>query len=228
LKAVRKRSKYKKMNRQNEILLELQYLPCIQYMSKFLAYDTVHIEQHENYLKGSYRNRAHLGGANGILRLSIPLRKGKNEQQDIRKVELAYDEPWLSHHWHSIQSAYGNSPYFPFYEEALSAVFQEKEQFLFDFNLKLLDTLLVQLGLPKNYKLTESFEKSPADIKDFRNGIFPKKHRQKEDADFEAPRYRQVFEEKNGFLPNLSILDLLFCTGPQAVLLLENAIIPPK
>lgn len=217
------------MNPQNAILLELQYLPGIQYMSKFLQYESVWIEQHENYLKGSYRNRAYLAGPNGVLRLSIPLRKGKNEQQNIREVEIAYDEPWLSQHWSGIQSAYGNAPYFLYYADAFQPLYEQQENSLFDFNLKLLKLIIELLGIAPNYQFTHSFQATTDPHKlDFRNGIFPKKHRQKKDLHFQPAHYRQVFEEKNGFLPNLSILDLLFCAGPQAQLILENSIVQPK
>lgn len=216
------------MNQQNAILLELHYLPSIQYMSKFLAYEQVFIEQHEHYLKGSYRNRAHLAGANGLLRLSIPLRKGKNEQQSISQVAIAYDEPWYAHHWHSIRSAYSNSPFFPYYEDYFAPLFKKKTATLFDFNLELLKLLIELLGLPSHFSLTENYEAQPTNALDFRNGIFPKKHRQKIDTHFEPVPYAQVFEEKNGFLPNLSILDLLFCTGPQAALVLEQTIQAPN
>lgn len=209
-----------------QILLELQYLPPVQYFTKWIKYEQVWIEQHENYLKGSYRNRCHIAGVNGPLRLSIPLLKGKNEQQNIREARIAYHEPWQSQHWQSITSAYGNAPFFPFYGEEIAPFFQKKYEFLFDLNRELMQCLLRLIGLPEELNFTQTFEKKPdAGILDFRNGIFPKKHRQKKDEAFQPVHYSQVFQEKNGFLPNLSILDLLFCTGPQALLILEQSVI---
>lgn len=205
------------------ILLELQYLPPIQYFSKWSKYDQVWIEQHENYLKGSYRNRCHIAGVNGLLRLSIPLLKGKNEGQSIQEVRIAYHEPWQTQHWTSISSAYGNAPFFEHYAPEIAPFFEKKYDFLFDLNRDLLCCLLRLIGLPDGLTFTSSFQKeTAAEIYDFRNGIFPKKHRQKEDQAFKPVHYSQVFEEKNGFLPNLSILDLLFCTGPQALLIIES------
>ena len=119
------------------ILLETQYLPSIQYCSKFCSADPVVIEQHENYRKGTYRNRSHIASANGLLRLTIPLQKGKNQQQNIRTVRIAYNQPWQAQHWTSIQSAYGNSPFFEFYADELQPFFKKKETFLWDWNFQL-------------------------------------------------------------------------------------------
>jgi len=204
-------------------LLELHYLPCIQYFSKLAHYPYVYIEQQEHYQKGSYRNRCHIAGANGLLRLSVPLQQGKNEQQPIREVEMAFREPWPARHWASIQSAYGNAPFFEFYALPLARLFQEPPAQLFDFSLGLLRTLAGLLQLGCEFRFTERFDAdAPAAILDLRNRIHPKLHRRRPDPHFREVAYPQVFLEKHGFLPNLSILDLLFCTGPQAGLVLEE------
>lgn len=203
------------------ILLELQYLPPVQYFAKLARYERVWIEQHEHYVKGSYRNRCRIAGANGMLRLTVPLEKGKNEQLPIRRVRIAYQEPWQHQHWESIRSAYGRAPFFDFYADALAPFFEQRWTYLFDLNWQMLQTLVELLGLETKLERTKIYRKAPpVDVLDFRNGIFPKKHRQKKDPDFTPPKYRQLFEERHGFLPNLSILDLLFCTGPEAGLLL--------
>ena len=211
------------MTNYSNIILELQYLPPLQYFTKFVKYEQVSIEQHENYIKGSYRNRCYIYGSHGPLRLSIPLLKGKNEQQNIREVQIASREAWEAHHWQSIQSAYGNAPFFEFYADDFRPVFEKKHKYLFDLNWQLLELILPFLGLDTFPKLTSEYQKAYlAPNFDFRNGIFPKKHRQKEDPYFQPQAYPQVFAEKKGFVPNLSILDLLFCTGPEAGLILER------
>jgi len=209
------------------ILLDLQYLPCLQYWTKLLAHPTVYLEQHENFVKSSYRNRCHIAGVNGPLRLSIPLAKGKNEQQNIRQVVLSEQDHWRSRHWHSIRSAYGNAPYWDYYADQLEPHFKNKTSCLFDFNYQLFQTVYQLLGLTTEIKLTESYQSTPSadQLVDFRGGIHPKPHRAKPDAQFKSIPYPQVFSEKNGFLPNLSIVDLLFCTGPEAPLLLEQMIL---
>ena len=217
------------MSRAKTVILEVQYLPSIQYFAKFIQYEKVCIERWEHYTKGSYRNRCHLASANGLLRLSIPLKKGKNEQQPITEVQIAYDDNWPSQHWQSIRSAYGKAPFFEFYSEELKEILLSKPKFLFDLNLQLLDWLLENLPLYKSYEFTDSYQNPPAaPIIDFRNGIFPKKNRQKEDLNFKPSKYSQVFEEKVGFLPNLSVLDLLFCTGNEAGVIIEKCLIQKK
>jgi len=222
------------MNSTNSILIELHYLPSVQYFSKLFHYEKVVLEGHENYSKGTYRNRCHIAAANGVQRLSIPLKKGKNRQQNIREVEISYDEHWQSEHWHSIKSAYGNSPYFEFYVDELQPFFKQKETFLWDWNMGLLQKMveLLQvdcaLELSEKYVTTKEVEESPtASLRqlDLRNSIQPKISRHKEDPNFEPARYGQVFMEKHGFLGNLSTLDLLFCVGPGGSEVLRRSIL---
>ncbi|NJK84178.1 MAG: WbqC family protein [Saprospiraceae bacterium] len=113
------------MLQEETILLELHYLPCVHYFTKICQYPKVCLEQHENYLKRSYRNRCHLAAANGILRLSIPLEKGKNQQMPIRSVKIAYDEPWQKQHLKSIHTAYGNAPFFNDYMDELAYFYHQ-------------------------------------------------------------------------------------------------------
>jgi hypothetical protein len=206
------------------VLLELHYLPSIQYVSKLLQYPKVMLEQHENYSKGSYRNRCHLASSAGLLRLSLPLAGGKNQQQSIREVKLKYDEPWQNQHWTAIKSAYGKSPFFEHYEHRFLPIFQKKYEYLWDWNWDLLQVILEIISLEKNIELTEEFEKEPNEkVVDLRNKISPKENKMFDDADFEQAKYVQVFEAENGFLSNLSILDLIFCAGPESVIYLQRS-----
>lgn len=208
-----------------QALIELHYLPSIQYYCKLVQYASIGIEQHENYNKGSYRNRTHIAGPNGLHRLSIPLEKGKNQKQNIQEVRIAYREHWQSQHWHSIQTAYGNAPFFEFYEEDIKAIYKEKQTFLFEWNWIILNTINELIGIAPKLEKTTDYEKTPsADCRDLRNTISPKLAQQSIDPNFKQAPYPQIFIEKTGFLPNLSILDLLFCTGPQTILYLENSI----
>jgi hypothetical protein len=200
------------------VLIEIQYLPPVQFFSLFNRFEKVVIEQHENYRKGSYRNRCHIVGANGIARLSVPLIKGKNEQQNIKETGIFWHEPWAKRHWKTIQSAYGNAPYYEYYADELKPFFEKKYTHLFEWNKDLTIKLLELLQLDGHLEFTDHFEKEPStEIVDYRNIISPKNKGLNLDTDFAPLPYDQVFSEKHGFLPNLSILDLLFCTGPEAI-----------
>ena len=204
-------------------LIELHYLPSIQYFSKLLAYGRITIEQHENYQKGSYRNRCHLAGANGLQIMSIPLEKGKHQKLPIREVRIAYAQPWHKQHWRTIRSAYANAPFFPYYSEPIQALYEQRPELLFDFNRQLFELICSQLGLQVQISYSTGYrEQTDATVEDLREMISPKRDRP--DPDFRPVPYPQVFTEKHGFLPNLSILDLLFCTGPQAVQLLRACV----
>ncbi len=208
------------------ILLETQYLPSIQYCSKFCSADTVVIEQHENYRKGTYRNRSHIASANGLLRLTIPLQKGKNQQQNIRTVRIAYNQPWQAQHWTSIQSAYGNSPFFEYYADEIKPFFETPYEFLFDFNSAILNQIFDLIGIESTYRLSSEFQKTiPQNWKDLRNAIHPNPQKQVDDPNFKIIPYSQVFQERLGFMPNLSVLDLLFCVGPQTLGMLEESFV---
>ena len=206
------------------ILLEVHYLPNIQYFSKFLLYDQVILEAFEHYAKGSYRNRSFIAGVNGPLMLSIPLKRGKNQQMPITATQISYDMPWQSHHWHSIKSAYGNAPYFDYYADELKPFFNKKVPNLFEWNTGLIKKFLELLDLEKDFQLTKKYEMTlESTIYDGRNQVHPKK-KLTIDPNFKLKPYAQVFKEKTGFLGNLSILDLIFCTGPQAIDILMTTI----
>ena len=209
---------------ENSILMELPYLPCIQFFSKIIQ-GKVYLEHCENYTKGSYRNRCHIASAQGVQVLSIPLRGGKHQQQSIREVRISNDTPWNTQHWTAIKSAYGKSPFFEYYADELFSIFKKKYEFLWDWNWELLQKLLPLLQVNADLEYTSEYQKiTPSSVLDFRNGISPKPHKALPDSNFTPYKYGQVFEAENGFLPNLSILDLLFCTGPEASFILGKCV----
>ncbi len=206
------------------LLLELQYLAPIQYYAKLCSGQPVLIEQHEHYIKRSYRNRAHILGANGVMRLTIPLKKGKNEGQPIRDVQIEYVQKWQQQHWQSIRSAYGKSPFFEHYSEELRPFFEKKYKFLFDFNSELMEILMDLIGVNSSVSLTNSYTHKPSEgILDLRNSIHPKERHHKPDPHYQSITYAQVFQDKFGFVSDLSVLDLLFCMGSETSLILEQS-----
>jgi hypothetical protein len=213
------------VSKEKTILLELQYLPPVHYFAKLFTYDRVLLEAQENYTKGSYRNRCHIAGVNGLQALSVPLRKGKNNNTNIRQVHIAYDEAWAGRHWKSICSAYGNSPYFKFYKDELKHFFLNKRyEYLWDFSFELLHYFIRTIGIHIKVELTADFHrKVPAGIDDWRGKINPKKPIS--DPTFSPKYYPQVFEDRHGFMPNLSVVDLLLCNGRGARSVLRQSIV---
>jgi hypothetical protein len=195
------------------LISDLQYFPSVIFYK--ISYLESHIvfDQYEYYQKMSFRNRALIAGANGIIILSVPLEEGRDQKRIMKEVRIANREKWQSQHWKSIQSAYNRSPWFEYYRDELSALYQKTFEFLLDWNLACFEWSLQKMELDLNFGLNDSYQPQydPAVYIDWRNKILPKNYRQ-----FGAVKYRQVFEEKLGFLPNLSILDLLFCEGKGA------------
>ena len=156
-------------------------------------------EAHENYQKGGHRSRCRIATANGPLLLSIPLTGGKHQQMPIREVRIDYRQDWQRQHAQTIRSAYGRAPYYEFYADELLEVAAQRYPFLWDYNVALTQHLLTTLQLSVDLSFTTHFQGADAGASQPTRQPTP---------------YRQVFEERYGFLPDLSILDALFCLGP--------------
>jgi hypothetical protein len=195
-----------------EILTSISYLPPISWCTLVFNAEKVTLEACEHYQKGTYRNRCHIVGPNGMQKLSIPLLQGKHQQTPIREVKVAYSEPWQKIHWRSICAAYGRSPYFEHYAPFLMPFYQKKYEFLFDFNFELLQLITTKIAFQGIFEFSETWEEKPVlNTIDCRNAI--EFDASKQGNWFNPKYYSQVFEEKHGFIADLSILDLLFCCG---------------
>jgi hypothetical protein len=205
-------------------ILSTAYLGPVQYFSKLLHYREITIEQHENYPKQTYRNRCRILGGNGVLTLSIPVDKGPDLKVKTRDVRIAESEDWQRLHWRTLVSAYNNSPYFPYYRDELAPFYQEKKwKYLLDFNLEIQDKVMNLLEMDARVRLSDNYLMPESnDAIDLREVIHPKRQRSKPDPHFSAEPYTQVFEDKFDFEPNLSIVDLLFNEGPEAIAVLED------
>ncbi len=201
------------MQQFNNTILSTAYFPPVQYFSKILNCDNIIIEQHENYTKQSYRNRCEILSPNGKQTLSIPVIKKSGSKQFIKDVKIDYKNSWQSLHLKALKTAYLSSPFFEFYIDAFLPFFEKKQTFLFDLNLEIINTILSELQINKSLKLTKEYI-TDYDFPDFRSSIHPKEKFQIKDKSFKAVKYPQVFFEKFDFIPNLSILDLLFNEGP--------------
>ena len=213
------------MSSENTVLLSTAYLGPVQYYTKLSYFSNVLLEQHENFNKQTYRNRCTILGANGLQPLVIPVTKGRRMKAPIREMKISYEENWQRVHWKAIVSAYNNSPYFEYYEFDLHPFFhQKKHEFLFDFNLKLQEVICELLEIEPSVSFTEEYiVPGTTNIPDYRSAIHPKQQAAIPDPHFKAQKYTQVFSEKFDFVPNLSILDLLFNEGPNAANVLENS-----
>ena len=203
-------------------ILSIAYFPPVQYLTKFLLYEDICIEKHENYSKQTYRNRCIIMSANGPLTLSIPIRKEISPKIPIAQARLDYDTPWNRLHWKAIETAYRCSPFYEFYIDDFAPFFIQKHKYLFEFNISILEIILKQTGISRKFKISDKYLLHKEDAIDYRNNIHPKPSKDKEDQLFRNYGYKQVFSEKYGFVPNLSILDLLFNEGPNSFSILRN------
>jgi len=203
----------------NRCLLSTAYLGPIQYYLKLLEYPSILFEHCEHYEKQTYRNRCCIYGANGKLNLIIPTQH-TGKRIIIKDVNISYENDWQKLHWRSIQTAYRSSPYFEYYEDELAPFFTKKYKLLIEFNEALQLRMLGILGLKIKSSYTTSYQEHYVDTKDYRTAI----HSKLQAPDSEFLTYSQVFENKHGFIPNLSIIDLLFNLGPDAVSYLKKLI----
>lgn len=210
-------------NMENAILTTA-YFGSIQYYTKFLMCDNVVIEQYDSYHKQTYRNRCQILGANGPLDLTIPVVKKSGQKMLVNDVIIDDSQLWQNNHWRSLFSAYNSSPFFEYYEEELRPIFQKKWKFLLDFNVVLHELIVELLELETAIQLTTEYNKI-FDGMDFREVIVPNPKPGIIDTSFQAYEYTQTFADKFGFVPNLSILDLLFNVGPESFVVLEKSII---
>lgn len=210
-------------------LIETQYFPSVAWCAAVWNEQMVAIDAAEHYQKGSLRNRCYLASPNGPQRLSIPLQKGKHQQTPIRDVRIAYDQPWQRQHWRSILAVYGNAPFFEHYADDFRPFFERQWGFLFDLNQALLELILThKLGWSGDWGLQNNFI-PPEDWlhgSDFRGQIAARA--QGWPAWYFPKRYPQVFEERTGFLPNMSVLDLLFCCGKTGIEVLKDSFVSPN
>lgn len=196
---------------QSSAIFPLFYLAPVSYFSALKEFNfQFEIEQHEHFVKQTYRNRASIASPDGILDLTIPVVKGTKLRKPTKDVKISYDAKWQRLHWLSLETCYRSSAYFEYYEDGLAPFYEKKYEFLFDYNLELLNWILKQLKQDPVSNLTQEFEKNiPAEL-DFRSQF------KKRDIHLaQTKTYFQVFSDRNQFVPNLSIVDLLFNQGPQ-------------
>ena len=228
-------------------LLSSTYFGPIQWYQKLNRYDECLIERHESFIKQTYRNRMLIPTTNGPLSLTIPT--NHNTSLAMKDIRISDHANWRHVHWNALLSAYGESPFFEYYQDDIRPFYEKKYEFLFDFNMEITEKMIELLDIRPKISVTNEYiqseelkvkseefnglanhkvqssnlkvqskevqSKEVQSIVDFREAIRPKKPLP--DAEFESKRYYQVYEQKFGFQPNMSILDLLFNEGNEAI-----------
>lgn len=203
------------------IYLSSAYLAPVEYYSKLKTYDKIYIEQHDHYVKQTYRNRCNIAGPEGVLSLSVPIIRPDTPKCAMKDIRISDHGNWRHLHWNAIESAYNNTPFFEYYKDDLRPFYENKYTFLADFNEELRCKICELMDISPVVEHTASYHTDfLPDEADYREVIHPKKDYTEVDKDFLPKPYYQVFESRHGFLPNLSVIDLLFNMGPESVLVL--------
>ena len=202
--------------RPQRVLLSSFYLAPAEYYSRLHSAESAVIEIHDNYQKQSYRNRCIIAGANGILSLSIPVEKPTSTHCSMKDARIAAHGNWQHLHWNAIVSAYNSTPFFQYYEDDFRPFYERRFDFLYDWNEMLRQLIARLIGIETAVSYTSEYGGSAsANLTDLREHIHPKKT-----STYTTKPYYQVFAERHGFIPNLSIIDLLFHMGNESRLCL--------
>ena len=195
-----------------KVLLPISYLGPASYYSTLLKSEEIFIEAKEHFVKQSVRNRCVILSANGVQKLSIPKERKSSDKTLITNIKISNTQNWQKLHWQSLISSYNSSPFFEYYKDYLEEFYLNPQLNLFDFNVKLTETILSFLQTEKQIKFTSEFSDN-FDGVDFRNHTFKNNNMEK---------YEQVFADKIEFQSDLSVLDLLFNLGPETTSYLQR------
>lgn len=199
------------------------YLAPVEYYNKLLSYDKVYIEQWDHYMKQTYRNRCNIAGPGGIQALSIPIVRPDSPKSPMKDIRISDHGNWRHLHWNAIESAYNNTPFYEYYKDDFRPFYEKKYTFLADFNEELCRLICGLIDIEADIHRTPAYKTEfDSNEYDFREVIHPKRDAALADTEFTAVPYYQVFEARHGFLPNLSIIDLLFNMGPESLLVLYS------
>jgi WbqC-like protein family. len=194
--------------------LSTAYLAPIQYYSKLVTFEEIRIEAEENYPKQTYRNRCIISTANGTQALTVPVEKPDTLKAPTRDIRISEHGNWRHLHWNALVSAYNMSPFFEYYVDDFRPFYEKKFTFLIDYNAALQNVVCDLIDIHPVVVRTSNYE--PVVENDFRYAITPRNSL----PDIDFKQYYQVFRDKHGFIPNLSIVDLLFNMGPESILYL--------
>lgn len=200
----------------NKLVLPITYLGAVSYYALMQYFDIVYIETKENYIKQTDRTRTVIASANGALQLTIPVSKRSGLKIPITDVEISYAEPWHKVHWQAIVSAYNSSPFFEYYADEIEELYLNQTEKLLDFNIKLQDLLIELFQIEANIRYTDQF------IKVYDDDTLDLRYT--EPSILSLPEYRQVFDDRHGFMSNMSCIDLLCNLGPESAAYFDSLI----
>lgn len=206
-----------------QVILSSAYLAPIEYYTKLLAYDTAYIERYDHYMKQTFRNRCVIASAGGALALTIPTEKNDEGKCLMKDIRISDHGNWRHVHWNAFVAGYKHSPFFDYYADEFRGFFERKYTFLFDFNMELCQWVCEQIDMQPRLVPTSDYLTAPEGMDDFRERIHPKHLYAETDPDYVPAVYYQVFDQKQGFIPNLSIADLLFNMGPESLIVLHSS-----
>ncbi|MDE5677502.1 WbqC family protein [Phocaeicola sp.] len=213
------------------IYLSSAYWAPVQYYTKLYACDDIYVEQCDHYVKQTYRNRCVIAAADGPLVLTVPTEKSETPKCLMKDVRISDHGNWRHIHWNALVAAYRNSPFFEYYADDFRVFYEKKYTFLWDYNQEICSLVCDLINIRPHIKRTKDYhaELAPHEA-DFREMIHPKRDWSETDPTFCPKPYYQVFDAKYGFLPNLSIADLLFNMGPESLIVLRDSVegINPK
>lgn len=192
------------------ILLHPTYFPSISQYAAMLQAETITFEMEDNFQKQTNRNRMYIYSPNGVQILNIPVKHSKTVHQKYKEIKIENAFGWQKNHFKSLEAAYRTSPFFEYFEDDFIPIFEKKHTFMMDLNFEIFEIINDCLGVELPFSKTEEYFHEATNFTDFRHLANGKKDT------FINESYTQVFDEKFGFLPNLSILDLLFNEGRHA------------
>lgn len=204
----------------SQLLIELPFLPCLDFFVGMLTYDEVLLEAHEQYQKQSFRNRCYVLTANKVDCLTVPV-AGSTNRQPIREVRIDNRVAWQNRHWRCLLSAYRKTPFFEYYAPEFDAIYRRNWTFLFDLSWEMLTICRQMVGIKTSITLTEWYQKEiPVGVFDARSKLNTRSWAES-NLFYNPEPYMQNFGPQ--FVPNLSIIDLLFCAGPEALDILRKS-----
>lgn len=199
-----------------DILIHPTYFPSVSHFAAMAQADSITLEMDDNFQKQTNRNRMYIYSPNGVQLLNIPVKHSRTGHQKTKDVRLETAFDWQKQHFKSLEAAYRSSPFFEYFEDSFAPVFEKRHDFLIDLNLQTMSIVAKCLGMDFSYRETTEYFHDAPQYRDFRHLADGKK----DTSSFES--YPQVFAEKAGFLNNLSVLDLLFNEGRQALQYLKR------